>query len=205
VTVAKWWNGSAWVPVGVQGPAGQPRVVQDEGVALPARGAVNFTGKGVVATDNPASDRTDVSIAAGMLTAQRLEGQNANYVAIASGGAFAVAVGVPLALTLTPSVDCWWETTFHIGILQKLDAAYHYGYLGVSLTPDDADGVNASNGLFTQRSDVDTYGYREFTRLWKLIGGTTYTAAAAFSTNGGSWQYNQGPSYIWAHGKAWAR
>lgn len=52
-------------PTGATGPAGadgQPRVVQDEGNALTVRGALNFVGGGVVASDDAANNRTVVTI-----------------------------------------------------------------------------------------------------------------------------------------------
>ena len=42
--------------------------VQDEGVALPVQSRLNFIGSGVAAVDNPANNRTDVTITAGLPT-----------------------------------------------------------------------------------------------------------------------------------------
>ena len=39
-----------------------PETIQDEWVALPKRKKINFTGWGVVATDNPWTGATDVTI-----------------------------------------------------------------------------------------------------------------------------------------------
>lgn len=50
---------------GAQGPAGLPNVVQDEGVALTARAALNFVGAGVTAADDAANGRTLVTIPGG--------------------------------------------------------------------------------------------------------------------------------------------
>jgi hypothetical protein len=49
---------------GAPGAAGLPRVVEDEGVALAARDALNFVGAGVTATDDAANNRTVITIAA---------------------------------------------------------------------------------------------------------------------------------------------
>lgn len=47
---------------GAPGADGLPRVVQDEGVVLPVRNALNFIGA-VVATDDAANNRTNVTVA----------------------------------------------------------------------------------------------------------------------------------------------
>ena len=52
-------------PTGPQGPGGTISGVQDEGVALTARSSLNFVGAGVVATDDAANNRTNVTIAGG--------------------------------------------------------------------------------------------------------------------------------------------
>jgi hypothetical protein len=51
--------------VGPQGPAGPINTVADEGTALPVRSALNFTGSGVVATDDTANNRTQVTVTSG--------------------------------------------------------------------------------------------------------------------------------------------
>lgn len=47
---------------GATGPAGQPRILQDEGVARPVRTNVNFVGTGVLVSDDSGNDRTIVTI-----------------------------------------------------------------------------------------------------------------------------------------------
>lgn len=47
---------------GPQGPQGPPLAVQDEGTALPQQPYLNFTGVGVVASNDPANNRTTVAI-----------------------------------------------------------------------------------------------------------------------------------------------
>jgi len=47
---------------GAPGADGIPRTIQDEGVDQPQRGKTNFVGAGVTATDDPANDRTNVTI-----------------------------------------------------------------------------------------------------------------------------------------------
>ena len=51
--------------VPVPGPAGASLAIQDEGVAVPAQPALNFTGAGVSVADDPANSRTNVVIAGG--------------------------------------------------------------------------------------------------------------------------------------------
>ena len=55
-------------PVGPQGPAGLPNVIQDEGTPLTVRPAMNFVGSGVVVTDDAANGRTVVTVAGGSQT-----------------------------------------------------------------------------------------------------------------------------------------
>jgi hypothetical protein len=59
-------------PAGPTGPAGAdglPRVVQDEGVALAVRNALNYKGPIVVASDDAANSRTNVTLALDALSA----------------------------------------------------------------------------------------------------------------------------------------
>jgi hypothetical protein len=54
----------AWLDVvqPVPGPPGLPRVIYDEGVALPVRTIIDMRGAGVTATDDMANDRTVITI-----------------------------------------------------------------------------------------------------------------------------------------------
>lgn len=52
--------------VPVPGPAGASLGIQDEGIAVPAQPALNFTGAGVSVADDPANSRTNVIIAGGV-------------------------------------------------------------------------------------------------------------------------------------------
>lgn len=90
------WNGSAWSqvnfpttggatgppgppgPTGPQGPAGatggtgatgpqgNPSITQNQGAAITSRATINFTGAGVLASDDSANNRTNVTIAGGV-------------------------------------------------------------------------------------------------------------------------------------------
>jgi hypothetical protein len=57
----------AWLDVvqPVPGPPGLPRVIYDEGVALPVRTIINMVGLGVTATDDAAHDQTVITIPGG--------------------------------------------------------------------------------------------------------------------------------------------
>ena len=66
MTVAKYHDGTAWRNVvSLTGPQGPPGVgqAQDEGVVLPQRPNLNFTGPSVTATDDAANNRTNVAVA----------------------------------------------------------------------------------------------------------------------------------------------
>jgi hypothetical protein len=56
-------------PPGAPGPPGPIGVVQDEGVALAQRSALNFVGAGVTAADDSANNRTNVAVNADVTTA----------------------------------------------------------------------------------------------------------------------------------------
>jgi hypothetical protein len=138
---------------------------------------------------------------------QRLNGQNNAYRAISTATSFTVdAAGtIPLALSYTPPVDVWWEVHANIGVLQKIDAAYHYAYGQLELLPADVDSVSSAPNILTQHTSVDDYGWRGPQRIWKLAAGTAYTCTANFSPAGGLWQFYQGRDYMFIEGKAWTR
>lgn len=145
-----------------------------------------------------------------LINVQRLYGQNEAYRAFsATTGTFMVdAAGVvPLALTYTPPVDCWWDVTATIGIVDSLNAVYNYMYGLLDISPNDVD--NEANGgyqIMTQRSDVNKYGHRKPEAIFKLAAGTTYTVSAQWVLGTvASWQYNQGHAYLSIIGRAWAR
>jgi hypothetical protein len=56
------WNPVSQGPVGPQGPAGPSAMIQDEGVPLTQRAALNFIGTGVLASDDAANNRTNITI-----------------------------------------------------------------------------------------------------------------------------------------------
>lgn len=113
-----------------------------------------------------------------------------------------------MRLSYTPPVDVWWEVIGHIGIVQKNDAAYHYAYGLITLTPSDVDGINQAHSLETQRSDVMQFGFRSMNRLFKLAANTSYSAdlgIAPQSGGVGAWSYYCGKNHLWIQAKAYRR
>ncbi len=109
-----------------------------------------------------------------------------------------------LQLVFTPQVDAWWEVSVHVGILQKVDAAYHYVYCVLELAPAPAVGNSVRYSIMTEHASVNNYMSFNKTTLFKLNAGTTYTAKAFFGGgSGGTWQYYQGSDRLHIHGKAW--
>ena len=149
----------------------------------------------------------DVATKGRLIDVQRLIGSNNAYAAIATGGLFYMnaALSIPMRFSYTPPVDVWWETRMNVGVLQKTDAAYHYGYVSVGLNTPDADGHQGAYQIFTQHSTVDVFGFRVPTKTWKLTGGVAYQASAIFTASGGTWSYYQGDAYHFAEAKAWTR
>jgi hypothetical protein len=76
-------------PTGPQGPAGGP-ILQDEGIVLPSRAALNFTGLRVAASDDSANNRTNVNVAPlpllNAFPASPVDGQEAYIDALGPGG-----------------------------------------------------------------------------------------------------------------------
>ncbi len=144
----------------------------------------------------------------GMPLTYHQEGTNAAYVAMPSGGnAIATAAaGTPLlAWALTPPVDVWVELDFHIGLVQKMDAAYHYCvmYIGYNVTPP----ITPSKPQLakTQHSQVNTYEPYFLKGKFGLAAGVSYSLYCIPSVSGGSWTYYQDSQYVQLNGKAWPR
>lgn len=135
------------------------------------------------------------------------EGANAAYSAQFSGSSVTYVkkdANTNLELVLTPQLASWWEVSVHVGILQKVDAAYHYTYCVLELAPSPASGHYQRYSIITQHSAVDTYMSFSKSTLFKLNAGITYTAKAFLGNgSGGTWQYYQGSDRLHMHGKAW--
>jgi len=110
-----------------------------------------------------------------------------------------------MQLSYTPPVDVWWDVTGVIGIVQKMDAAYHYAYGRLALAPTDVDGVQYAHHLVTQHSAVQQFEARVVQRAFKLAAGTAYTVTLGISPGGGTWTYHCGVGHLWLEAKAITR
>ena len=117
-----------------------------------------------------------------------------------------------LEIAYTPTVNVWWDLYGQIGVVQKMDAAYHfaYGQLVVSPIPEDASAqgvptfasTNVASVLFNQHS-TDAYAARHLQRIVALKAGVAYTARLGFGpTAGGTWRYYRAPESLYIQGKA---
>lgn len=143
-----------------------------------------------------------------IMDTQLLEGANDGYQSFVGGAQVNILADTVnlLQLQYTPPVDAWWEVSLQVGLVQKVDAAYHQAYAGVLVTPAPASGSGQAWGArLTQHSTVDTYAFRAVSKLFRLAAGVTYTAQGAWSADGGTWQYFQGAGYLWIQGRAWPR
>lgn len=118
------------------------------------------------------------------------------------------AGALPMQLTYTPQVNCWWEVNGGIGLVLAVDATnYHYIYGAITISPADADGLVGAYALAMQHNAVDSYIPRNMTRIFKLTAGTTYAVSLALfgGDSGGQWQYYCGPNQLWINAKAMTR
>lgn len=95
-----------------------PSIVEDEGVALPVRGSVDFVGSGVAVTDDEANDKTIVTITAGSgvavqdegvstgATATTLNFNGAGVVASGAGGTKSIVIAGPPPFGTTFGTIC---------------------------------------------------------------------------------------------------
>jgi len=127
------------------------------------------------------------------------------WVAIAAGVTFKKTGATPLQISYTPEVPCWWDVTAYIGGLQKDDAAYHYSYGSLVLTPADADGQDTRNVIATQHNTVTPHKHRVVRAVFKLNAGTLYTVQYWHQPNGGTWQFYQASLTAYITGKVWAQ
>lgn len=144
-----------------------------------------------------------------IIDTQYLEGAQAAYSGSLSGSStnyLKYDATNNLELQYTPPIDVWWEVTLRISILQKLDAAYHYAYGMIELSPAPVSGTSIRHSIITQHASVDTHMSFDKTTIYKLAANTAYTAKSAFGAgNGGSWQHYRGAGHLDMHANAWAR
>lgn len=100
----------------------------------------------------------------------------------------------PFLLTYTPPVDAWWRVHCHVGLIQKVDAAYHYGYLYLNLSPADEDGQAKGRQIHTQHASVQTHCSRTPARTFKLQAGVTYEVDARWDLGVAPGSTTRGPS-----------
>lgn len=177
MSVAKIWNGAAWIPV--QGGVGRDEFNTRVG-ALEARRILDF---------------------------QRITGTGSTYIALVSGQLLYAdtAKTVPLRLSYTPPVDAWWELNLFIGTLQKTDAAYHYAQVQLGLNTADVDGLTTATVTKTQHAQVQQFEPHQLIRTYKLAAGVPYQTNCSIGVSGGTWQFNQSNNMLFLEAKAWAR
>jgi len=181
--------------------------------------AAHSSSHGVAGSD-PLPDRS-VRSRMVLLDEQHIEGQDENYSGNISAAAWTYYVDssdtIPLKLEYTAEVDCWWEVTFQVGIVQKVDGNYHYSYGLVKLGPT-SDGFPAITGhvarvandavghdLQTQHGGVNNFASRKVTRRYPVAAGDFNELWFVGSGSGGTWNYYKGGAHMWAEGKVYAR
>jgi hypothetical protein len=202
VGALKLWDGSAWrtAPSGVgpQGPPGDP--------------STDYSPRGVAGGGladmypNPSINR---SVAGTLLNSQSLRGVAGgtwsaianNYLLSTSGAQNAAPL---LQLVYVPPVDAWWTVNCK-SWFNKTDAAYHYGYLCLALSPADQDGLSVVRLIEMQHSTVQTVCWRQARMTWRLAANQSYTCFARFECSGGGWNVMQNDQSMVIDGMAYAQ
>lgn len=187
MTIAKVWNGTAWEAI-----AGG--VSQAQFDALNTR-VTTVESTRIIATQH-------VHGTAGNYSEQITTTAFVNLMADGVG----VAGTVPIGFTFTPSVNCFWQTDLLVGVVQKMDSAYHATYVRAVLSPVDERGVNVANFILTQHAAVQTYMAAHVNPTWMLKAGTAYTVNGQIgNSSGGTWRYMRDFGTLILDGRAWAR
>jgi hypothetical protein len=108
-----------------------------------------------------------------------------------------------LTLSITPTVPVWWEVYGKLGLVTKVDAAYHYAIAQISLDVPDQDGISTGVHYITQHSQVQTIEGYEIKRMFRLAAGTTYTVKLSIIPSAGQWNYYRGRNQTYLEAKAW--
>lgn len=136
----------------------------------------------------------------------RQEGENAAYVNFAQGTNITVNAAQTKVLqwNITPPLDCWADIDFNVGIVQKVDAAYHYVNLMVATGGTPLLGTPQSV-YRTQHSQVQQFEPYYIHQRFGLTAGVAYQFWLQTAISGGTWQFNQGPSLLSMTANAWPR
>jgi hypothetical protein len=136
----------------------------------------------------------------------RMEGENAAYAGFTGSQPIAVNASSKLLQWLfTPPMDVWVDVEALLGLVQKVDANYHYAQFSASCNPVPAIGAGTATHTITQHSAVQQFeGYRS-RYLAGLTGGVAYTINASIGISGGTWQYHQANNMVSLIGRAWPR
>jgi len=196
----KVWDGTQWLtvvrPYGSVGPQGP----QGVGASPTGPASGDLTGT----FPNPGIGRV---ASGGLLAVQRNWGKGTAYKAFTGNADVTTGDGTDsrLQITYTPTIPVWWDVDASIGIMQKVDAAYHYCYGVLNLSPADADGATTRQVIDSQHSTVQTFVKRSVGTWWRLNAGVAYTCWVAVSPNAGSWSYQQRDDFLWMTGKVFAQ
>ena len=105
------------------------------------------------------------------------------------------AGGPNVAISLTPSVNCWWEVRGRCYV-QKIDAAYGYAYTRLLLNTADADGETfAASILAGLHNGVVQYATVVCDYAFKLAAGVAYTVSLQSYISFGSSQVYRDKGY----------
>jgi hypothetical protein len=136
----------------------------------------------------------------------RMEGENGAYVGMATGTNITVNAAQNKALqwNFVAPIDCWVEVAFHIGLVQKLDANYHYVAFNMVAGGSPLIGT-PPQAYRTQHASVQQLEPYYLRQRFGLTGGVAYGFYVNVSVSGGSWQYNQSAAMLHMTGEAWPR
>ena len=104
----------------------------------------------------------------------------------------------------TPPIDCWCEYAFHIGLVQKQDAAYHYVQITAILQTGAASGTGAQVTR-TQHNSVNMYEPYYIAGMLAWSAGVAQGVWLSTAISGGTWAYYQGNNALQCTVKVWPR